>query len=139
MTSPAHQLVFHAAVVLMFGLLLGIPYGRAINRSAPAQITNSWRVAHQSLPIAATLMFAIAALLDTFAVEPAFRWLIAVTLIGSSYSFCVSMPLAAITGHRGLARGGTGLQRLVLLGNVAGAWLSAASGIALLYAAAVSI
>ena len=139
MSSPAHQLAFHAAVVLLFGLALGIPYGRAINRSAPAQIVNSWRVAHQGLPIAATLMLAIAALLDSLSVAPAVRWFLAVTLIISSYSFCLSMPLAAMTGHRGLSSGGVGLQRAVLLGNVLGAGFSAVAALALLYATAVSL
>jgi hypothetical protein len=139
MITSARHLVFHGTLVLLFGLLLGAPYAKAINRSAPAHIVNSWRVAHQSLPIAAILMFSVAALLPSFAVSPAVGWIIAGSLIASSYFFCVSMPLAAITGHRGLTRGKTTLENTVLVANIAGAWLSVIATLALVYAAAASL
>jgi hypothetical protein len=139
MISSARHLAFHGTIVLLFGLLLGAPYAKAINRSAPAQIVNSWRVAHQSLPIAAMLMFSVAALLSSFAVAPVMSGFIAVTLIGSSYLFCLSMPLAAITGHRGLTRGKNWQQNVVLVANIGGAWLSLAAAVALIYAAMESL
>ena len=139
MESIARHLVFHASVVLVFGLLLGSPYGSAINQKKPAHVVNSWRVAHASLPIAAGLMLAIAAVLSSLQVSQFVKWLIAGSLIASSYAFCVSMPLAAITEHRGLTRDGKGLQKLVYLGNVVGAATSMLSALALLYAAFVSI
>ena len=139
MHAAARHLALHGAIVLLYGVLLGAPYARAINGHAPAHIVNAWRIAHQSLPIAAGLMLAVAAVLSHLSVNPVVLWLIAILLIASNYAFCVSMPLAAITGHRGLAPGGTGLGRVVFLGNVAGAWLSVAACAALLYAAAVSL
>jgi ABC-type polysaccharide/polyol phosphate export permease len=139
MITSAKHLVFHGTLVLLFGLLLGAPYGKAINRSAPAHIVNSWRIAHQSLPIAATLMFSVAALLSSLSVSATMSWLIAGCLIASSYFFCVSMPLAAITGHRGLARGKTVLENIVFFANIAGAWLSLIATLGLVYAAAVSL
>jgi hypothetical protein len=139
MHASARHLAFHAAVILLYGVLLGAPYAKAINRGAPAQIVNSWRVAHQSLPIAATLMLAVAGIMSQFTVQSVILWSLAVLLIASNYAFCVSMPLAAITGHRGLATGGVGLQRVVFIGNLVGAWLSVAACVVLLYAAAVSL
>lgn len=139
MESVARHLVFHASVVLVFGLLLGSPYGSAINQKKPAHIVNSWRVAHGSLPIAAGLMLAIAAVLPSFQVSQLVKWLIAGSLIASSYAFCVSMPLAAITDHRGLTRDGKGLQKLVYFGNILGAATSLISALALLHAAFVSV
>ena len=139
MITASRHLVFHGTLVLLFGLLLGAPYGKAINRGAPAHIVNSWRVAHQSLPIAAILMFSVAALLPSLSVSSAISWIIAGCLIVSSYFFCVSMPLAAITGHRGLIRGKTMPENIVLVANVAGAWLSLIATLALVYAAAVTL
>ncbi|MDM0112243.1 hypothetical protein QTI66_08780 [Variovorax sp. J22R133] len=139
MLSSSRHLIFHGAVVLLFGILLGAPYAKAINRCAPAHIVNSWRIAHQSLPIAAILMFAVAAILPTFSTGHVVAWLIAGGLIGSSYAFCVSMPMAAVTGHRGLSQGGKGLQKLVLFGNVVGAWLSVLACVVLLFAAGVTL
>lgn len=139
MDSSSRHLLFHGAVVLLFGLLLGAPYARAIKREAAAHIVNSWRVAHLSLPIGAVLMFAVAAVLPSFAVAIQVKWVIALALIVSSYGFCVSTPLAAITGQRGLSSGGTGLGRLVYAGNMVGAWGSVIAAVVFLYAAFVSL
>ncbi len=139
MDPSSRHLVFHGAVVLFFGLLLGAPYARAIKRKAAPHVINSWRVAHLSLPIGATLMFAVAALLPSFAVSTGVTRAIAVALIVSSYGFCISTPLAAITGERGLSAGGIGLGRLVYLGNVIGAIASLCASVTLLYAAFVSL
>lgn len=139
MIDSAKHLFFHGTLVLLFGLLLGAPYGKAINRGAPAHIVNSWRIAHQSLPIAAILMFSVAAVLSFFSVPATVSWFIAGSLIASSYFFCVSMPLAAITGHRGLTRGKTAPENIVFFANIAGAWLSLIAALGLVYAAAVSL
>jgi len=139
MSPSSRHLVFHGAVVLLFGLLLGAPYARAIKRDAAAHIVNSWRVAHLSLPVGATLMLAVAALLPLLAVAAQVKWIIALALIVSAYGFCVSTPLAAITGQRGLSSGGVGLGKLVYLGNLVGAWGSVVAAAALLYAAFVSL
>lgn len=63
--SSARHLAFHGSVVLLFGLLCGGPYARAIKRAAPAHIVHAWRVAHASLPIGAILMIAVSAVLSS--------------------------------------------------------------------------
>ena len=139
MESAARQLVLHGAVVLLFGLLFGAPYARAIKRNAPAQIVHSWRVAHQSLPIGATLMFAVAGVLGSLQVGTSVKWALAGFLIVSSYAFCVSTPLAAVTGDRGLGSGSKGLARLVYIGNMVGAATSLMAAALLLYSALISV
>jgi hypothetical protein len=139
MYSASRHLAFHASLVLSFGVLLGAPYGRAINRGAPAQIVNSWRVAHQSLSLAAGLMFAIAAVLPLLTAPMAAIWFVVVTLVASNYAFCISMPLAAMTGHRGLSPDGKGLQRLVFHANLAGAFLALAACAGLVFVCAASL
>jgi hypothetical protein len=137
--AAARQLAFHGAIVLLVGLACGAPYARAINRDAEAKVIQSWRVAHAALPIGATLMFAIAALLSSFQVTAGVRWFIAASLIVSSYAFCVSLPLAALVGHRGLSIGGPASAKFVFVLNMVGAWASIAAALALVYAAFVSL
>lgn len=140
MHPAARHLVFHGAIVLLFGLLLGAPYAKAIKREAAAHIVNSWRVAHLSLPIGATLMLATAAVLPWLTVPAWMLWLIAVALIVSAYGFCVSTPLAAISGQRGLSSEGTaGWGTLVYLGNMVGAVASIVAAVALLIAAFLTL
>lgn len=139
MHASSRHLMLHAAIVLLFGLLLGAPYARAIKNNAAAQVVNSWRVAHLSLPLGATLMFAVAAVLPSLVVPAFARWFIAGALTVSAYGFCVATPLAAISGQRGLSSGAAGLGRWVYLGNVVGAVASIAAAAALVLAAAVSL
>jgi hypothetical protein len=139
MDPSAHHLAFHGSIVLLFGLLCGAPYGRAINGNAPAHIVHSWRVAHASLPIGAILMFAVAALLSSFAVVTQVKWFITIALMVSAYAFCFSLPLAAMTGHRGLSSGGTFAAKLIFLGNMLGSLASLAASVALVYAGYVSL
>ncbi|HET9644503.1 MAG TPA: hypothetical protein VFP68_14390 [Burkholderiaceae bacterium] len=139
MESSARHLAFHAALVLLIGLLCGALYGRAVNRNAAAHIVHSWRVAHASLPMAAMLMFAIAAVLSAFIVPARVKWLISIALISSSYTFCISLPLAAVVGHRGLSMQGPPVAKLVFMGNMLGAWLSLAAAAVIIYAGYVSL
>lgn len=139
MEISARHLVFHATVVLLIGLLYGAPYARAIKRNLPAHVVHSWRVAHQSIPLGAALMFAVAGILTSFAVGPVFKWAIVGSLIVSSYAFCVSTPLAAITENRGLQRGSQGLAGLVYWGNMVGAGTSLLAATLLAVAGFLSI
>jgi len=139
MNPAARYLVFHGAIVLLFGLMLGAPYARAIKRNAAIHIVNAWRVAHLSLPIGAILMFSIAALLPALSVAMQIQWGISIALIVSAYGFCLSTSLAAMTGERGLSSGGKGIGKLVYFGNLIGAVFSIMAAGILLYAAFVSL
>jgi hypothetical protein len=135
----SRHLVFHASLVLLIGLLFGAPYARSIKRNDPPHIVNAWRVAHLSIPIGATLMFAVAALLPFYKVGDLTKWLIVGSLIVSSYSFGISLPIAAVTGHRGLSSDGKGWARLVYAGNLTGAVTSLIAAGLLVFAGAVSL
>lgn len=139
MHSSSGHLIFHGSIVLFFGLLLGAPYARAIKAGVAAHIVNSWRVAHLSLPIGATLMFAVASLLPSLLVATPVKWCISVALITSAYGFCVSTSLAAITGERGLGSGGSSLSKLVYAANMVGAFSSVVASAVLVFAAYVSL
>lgn len=139
MEPSARHLAFHGAVVLLIGLLCGGPYARAINQGAPAHIVHAWRVAHASLPIGAVLMLAVSAVLSSFAAAPTVKWLITVSLAVSSYAFCLSLPLAAIVGHRGLSSEGPTSAKLVYAGNMVGAGASLVAAVALVYAGLISL
>lgn len=139
MEPSARHLAFHGAIVLLIGLLCGGPYGRAVNRRAPAHVVHSWRVAHASLPMGAMLMFTVAALLSSFAVAASVKWGLAIALIVSSYAFCFSLPLAALVGHRGLSSEGPAVAKLVYVGNMLGAAAGMAASLLLVYAGFVSL
>ena len=95
MTQAAHQLAFHGAIVLLFALLLGAPYAKAIKSNAPLEVVNSWRVAHQSLSLGAALLFALAAVLPILVKSQLVAW---------SVAFASSLRLALSAFLRRLRR-----------------------------------
>jgi hypothetical protein len=138
MDTHSKHLLLHSAIVLLFGLLLGAPYAKAIKRGAPAHIVNSWRVAHAALPIGGILMIVFALALPVLSVGSAVKWAIALSLIVSAYGFSIALPLAAIKGERGLQRG-AGWAQVVYIGNMVGAVGSVVSAALFLFAAIVSL
>jgi hypothetical protein len=139
MDASSRHLVFHGAIVLLFGFLLGGPYGRAINRKAAEHVIHSWRVAHASLPIGALVMLAIGALLSYSPASSAVKWFVAASLIVSSYAFCISLPLAAVVGHRGLSSAGPLSAKVVYAGNVLGAVAAVAGSCGFVYASFLAL
>ena len=67
------------------------------------------------------------------------KWAVALFLIVSSYAFCVSLPLAAVVGHRGLSARGPASAKLVYAGNMVGAVSSVLAAVVLVYIAYVSL
>lgn len=139
MDPQARYLIFHSVVVLLIGLLVGAPYGRAITRNAPSCIVNAWRLAHNALPVGATVGIAIGAVLSSLNVSALLKSLIAWSWVVSNYAFCFSLPVAAVIGQRGLTRAKPLSNQLVFTGNVVGAGASLVGTLVLLYAAYISL
>jgi hypothetical protein len=139
MDTQARYLIFHSALVLLAGLLVGVPYGRAVHRHAPDQVIRAWRLAHDTLTLGPTLGLAIAAVLSAFSVGGAVKSWLAWTWVVSNYGFCFSLPLAAVVGQRGHTWDKPLSNRLVFAGNMVGLGASSVGTAVLLYAAYVSL
>jgi hypothetical protein len=139
MDIQARHLIFHSVLVLLAGLLVGLPYGRAVHRHAPEQVIKAWRLAHDTLTVGPTLALAIAAVLSSLSVgDPIKSWL-AWTWAVSNYGFCFSLPLAAVVGQRGHTFARPLSNQLVFAGNMVGLGASSVGTVMLLYAAYVSL
>jgi hypothetical protein len=136
---PSRWLLFNAVIVLLVGLLAGIPYGIAINQKKSEHIVSAWRLAHASLSVGATTMFAISAVLTHLLVGVATKWLIVAAFVTSGYGFCFALPIAAWVGHRGLSWSTPTSNKIVYLGNSIGAWSSLGGTLVMLYAAYESL
>lgn len=139
MDIQARYLIFHSALVLVAGLLVGVPYGRAVHRNAPDQIIKAWRLAHDTLTVGPILGLAIASVLSALSVgDPIKSWL-AWTWVLSNYGFCFSLPLAAMVGQRGRTLDKPLSNQLVFVGNMVGLSASSVGTAVLLYAAYASL
>jgi len=121
MPSPANHLVFHGALLVLVGLLAGIPFARAIKTQGREV---AWRVVHSGSTMAGILLIALAAVapklqLPAWAIST-FAW----SMIAGSDVFVIAMVIAAVTGARGLGRGGSATNTAVLVLYQAGAVLT---------------
>jgi hypothetical protein len=139
MDIQARYLVFHSVVVLLAGLLVGVPYGRAVHRNAQDQVIRAWRLAHGTLTLGAALGLAIAAVLSSLNVGDAIKSWLAWTWVVSNYGFCFSLPLSAMVGQRGHTLDKPLSNQLVFAGNMIGIGASSVGTVVLLYAACVSL
>lgn len=139
MDLQARYLVFHSAVVLIAGLLVGVPYGRAVRRNASDETLRAWRLAHDTLTVGPTLTLAIAAVLSSLGVGTPIKSWIAWTWIVANYGFCFSLPFAAMVGHRGHTLNKPLSNQLIFAGNMVGLGASSIGALMFLYAAFVSL
>lgn len=139
MDVHARYLVFHSAVVLIVGLLVGVPYGRSVRRNAAEHTLHAWRLAHATLTAGPALTLAIAAVLSSLTVGAPIKSWIAWTWIVSNYGFAFSLPVAAMTGHRGMTLNKPLMNQLIFAGNMVGIVASSIAAAAFLYAAYVSL
>ncbi len=135
MEESARYLMFHAILMLLAGLLAGIPYGRAINKNVDERKIDAWRVAHAALPIGAILMLVISVAFASLNVPVNLKWGVSILFIVSAYCFMLALLLGPVVGYRGLSPSGPLAARIVYSGNVLGAITSLFGTLALLYAA----
>ncbi len=139
MTMPALQLLLHGTIVLVVGLLAGVPYGRAITTSSSEERIRAWRVAHTGLTSGGGVMIAVASVLSQLAAGAAIHWTIVAALAVSGYGFTVALPLGAIAGQRGLIPSGPMSNWMVYCGNILGAVGSLVGIATLLFATIAAI
>ena len=139
MDEPARYILFNGVIVLLLGLIAGIPYGRSILKNESEERITAWRVAHSSITIGSILMFALSSLLSNLAANSLVIWLIAVLFIVSGYAFSLALYVGPIVGHRGLSSRGPVSAKVVYLGNSIGALTSLAGATVLLYAAWITL
>jgi hypothetical protein len=135
MEESARYLMFHAVIVLLAGLLAGIPYGRAILKNTNERLIGAWRVAHAALPMGAILLLVLSVSFSGLNVAINLKWAISILFIISGYGFMVALLLGPVVGYRGLSSRGPIAAKLVYSGNLLGAITSLFGTVALLYAA----
>ena len=138
MDVPAKHLLLHGAIVLLVGLLCGVPYGVAIKRKNE-ELIRAWKLAHLSLSLGGATMIAVAAALNLLGNQSIYQWTIAVSFIISGYGFCFSMVSEPFLGARGLSWSGTINNKIVYVGNSIGALASLVGTIALVAASYLSL
>lgn len=118
MTTLQLQFALHGSIVLLYGLVGGLFFARAI-RLGRGEV--AWRVVHAGGCSAGAMLLAIAVPSQWVTLGPALQNIMAMGLIAGIYLFCVGMVIAAVWHTRGVPGGGSPLNRLISRIYAAGA------------------
>ena len=109
-------LALHGAIVLLLGLLCGLP---AVAEELAGLQPTTWRAAHGALLLAGVWLLATAALLPSLVLPPRQRKALTWSLITTAYAFTSAALIQAITGVRALAPHGTASSWVAYVANLA--------------------
>jgi len=126
------QILLHALIVLLVGLLCGAPYGRAITQGWGEEAVRGWRLAHFSLVVGGIWLMVVAATLQLLVLGARGIAILKYSVMTSGYGFTVALVIGAAGGVRGLEATGSMLNVIAFCGNIS-------ASVASLVWAAVSI
>ena len=108
MVGLSQQLLLHGSLVLLAGFVGGCFFTRAIKR---AQGEVAWRVVHSGSSMGGVMLIALGAAWPQLAASGWLASLVAWSLIAGVEVFVLAMFWAAVSGSRGLSRGGAWSNR----------------------------
>src|SRR4051812_8305335 len=111
------RILLHGLVVLLVGLLCGVPYGRAITHDWGEEAVRAWRVAHFGLVVGGIWLIVVAGISNLFVLTTRSIALLIYSVVTSAYGFTVALVVAAIAGVRGLELAGPAVNVVVFLAN----------------------
>lgn len=124
------QLVLHGAIVLLIGLLGGIPFALAVGNDWGPEAVRAWRVAHSGGAMLGLMLLVVGAVLHRILLRDRVASALVWSLVASAYSFTFGLVLAATGGVRGVKAAGPALNWAVFVAYLVGS-LGAFLGVAL--------
>ncbi|MCX8109146.1 MAG: M28 family peptidase [Verrucomicrobiae bacterium] len=118
---PGQWLLFNGTVVLLVGLLAGLPLWWTTLQNTSGTARGAWRVAHATLVVHGVWMLCVATALPRLDLTHSARWVLAWSMIGAGYGFVIAMILGSWTGRRGLSPKPWGFNTLLFVGHAVGA------------------
>jgi hypothetical protein len=115
------QILLHGLIVLLVGLLCGIPYGRAITHDWGEEGVRAWRVAHLGLVVGGIWVMVVAGVSHLLVLTKRSIALLVYSVVTSAYGFTVALVVAAVGGVRGLELAGPTLNVIAFLANAVAA------------------
>ncbi len=133
------QIAFHGVLLVVLGMLVGLPFADAITAQSGPEIERAWRVAHTSLVTAGTLYVAIAAIAHHLMLPGRAAAFVTWSFVLSAYAFSFALVVGPVVGARGLEPTGPPLNVLIFALFVASLLLSFFSVVIVLWGLFVSL
>lgn len=98
------RLILHGAVVLLVGLLCGLP---TVSESLGGETTRVWHTAHEALIMMGVWMLAMSSVIGVLVLPRRETIALIWSLVGMGYSFVVALIMGGIIGETPFSPGGT--------------------------------
>jgi hypothetical protein len=108
------RIVFHGAVVMLVGLLCGLP---TVNEEEPARL---WHTAHESLILIGVLLFAMSSVLPLLTLPKRESTALMWSLRATGYGLMVGLVLQAITEQHAFGPSSNPVLMFAFLANATG-------------------
>jgi C4-dicarboxylate transporter len=118
MKRVQRQILLHGLVIVLVGLLCGVPYGRAITHGWGGEAVRGWRIAHFSLVLGGMWLMVVAAVVHLLVLSSRGMTILVYSAVTSGYAFTVALVVAASGGVRGLEASGPILNIVSFAGNM---------------------
>jgi hypothetical protein len=109
----SRALGFHAAVIILLGMIAGIPFGAYIVEGAAEDVVRGWRTAHLLGLLNGLFMIAVASMWARIGLSARLTSALWWCLVLGGYANTIAPLLAAIAGHRGLEPAGPGMNWVI--------------------------
>jgi hypothetical protein len=118
------QLVFHGLLLVVLGMVVGLPFQQAITLHWGPDAERAWRVAHTSLVGAGALYLAFAGVAHYLRLTRGAAVFITWSLVFVAYAFAFGLIVGPAVGARGLEPVGPPLHVVVFVAFAAGILLA---------------
>ena len=112
------QIFFHGLIVVLVGILCGVPYGQAITHGWGEEAVRGWRLAHFSLVFGGIWLLVVAAVSHLLVLSSRGITILVCSVVTSGYAFTLALIVAATSGVRGLEATGPVLNLVAFVGNI---------------------
>jgi Kef-type K+ transport system membrane component KefB len=124
-------LFFNGAVMLLSGLLSGVPMGLAIIQKKGRETVRAWRVAHSTLIMDGLMVIIVGLVVPSLSLGGLASGILVWALVISAYGFVLALTIGAWKGYRGLTPEPYGINAILYGGHIIGA-LGSLAGVAML-------
>lgn len=112
------QILFNGLIVLLVGILCGVPYGQALTHGWGEEAVRGWRLAHFSLVFGGVWLLVVAAVSHLLVLSRRGITILVCSVVTSGYAFTLALIVGATGGVRGLEATGPVLNVVAFAGNV---------------------
>lgn len=134
-TRSQAQLVLHGTIVLVGGMLTGLPLGVVIAHGGSSDTIRAWAVAHGSLTSAGVMLIALGAAARHVVLAGREAAVLRRTLLPSTYILTIGLVVGATAGVRGVRPEAPALNFLLYVANLVGVIGALIAGVLLVHGA----